>query len=98
MGLGAERDQGLFGHLLVLGQSKTEGCFSVLAQRFEVRAQFDEDRHDLRTIKDGGMMQGGHPENVARVDESRVPPGIPLKQMLTETHDALFVPPKEKTD
>jgi predicted aldo/keto reductase-like oxidoreductase len=33
------------------------------------------------------------PENVARVEESRVPPGIPLQRLLTETHDALFVPP-----
>jgi predicted aldo/keto reductase-like oxidoreductase len=38
------------------------------------------------------------PENVAKVDESRVPPGIPLKQMLTETHDALFVPKEGKSD
>lgn len=33
------------------------------------------------------------PENVAKVDESRVPIGVPLRRMLTETHEALFVPP-----
>ncbi len=34
------------------------------------------------------------PENVALIDESKVPSGIPLKRMLTETHQALFVPKK----
>lgn len=33
------------------------------------------------------------PENVARVDDSRAPRGIPLKRMLSEAHEALFVPP-----
>lgn len=32
------------------------------------------------------------PENVDRVDESRIPPGLPLKEMLTWTHERLFVP------
>ncbi len=32
------------------------------------------------------------PENVAKVDQSRVPPGVPLRRMLSETHDALFEP------
>jgi predicted aldo/keto reductase-like oxidoreductase len=36
------------------------------------------------------------PENVKRVDESRAPAGIPLKQMLSETHAALFIPKEEK--
>jgi predicted aldo/keto reductase-like oxidoreductase len=31
-------------------------------------------------------------ENLERLDVSRVPPGIPLKEMLAETHEALFVP------
>ena len=35
-------------------------------------------------------------ENVAKVDESRAPSGIPLKKMLSETHDALFIPKEEK--
>lgn len=34
------------------------------------------------------------PENVALVDESKAPAGLPLKAMLNETHDALFVPKK----
>lgn len=38
------------------------------------------------------------PENVAKVDETRVPPGVPLKRMLAETHEALYVPKPEKTD
>lgn len=33
-----------------------------------------------------------HPENVALVDESRAPPGVPVRKLLTEAHDALFVP------
>jgi predicted aldo/keto reductase-like oxidoreductase len=32
------------------------------------------------------------PENVAKVDESRAPPGVPLRRMLAETHAALFHP------
>ena len=32
------------------------------------------------------------PENVAKVDVSRAPPGVPVQEMLTETHNALFVP------
>jgi predicted aldo/keto reductase-like oxidoreductase len=32
------------------------------------------------------------PENVALVDESRAPSDVPLKQMLAETHEALFRP------
>jgi len=32
------------------------------------------------------------PENVAQVDESRAPRGVPIRRLLTETHDALFVP------
>ncbi len=35
------------------------------------------------------------PENVALVDTSRVPPGIPLQQMLAETHEALYAPKKD---
>lgn len=35
-----------------------------------------------------------NPENVAMVDESRIPAGIPLKKMLTETHEALHLPKK----
>jgi len=35
------------------------------------------------------------PENVAKVDESKAPPGVPVKKLLTETHDALFVPKKD---
>lgn len=31
-------------------------------------------------------------ENIAKVDTSRIPPNIPLKQMLAETHHELFVP------
>ena len=31
-------------------------------------------------------------ENIARIDSSKIPPGIPLKEMLAETHQALFVP------
>ncbi len=38
------------------------------------------------------------PEAVARVDESRVPEGVPLKALLTETHRALFVPKPEKSE
>lgn len=33
-------------------------------------------------------------ENLAKLDQSRVPPGIPLKEMLAETHEALYVPKK----
>lgn len=36
------------------------------------------------------------PENVAKVEDARVPPGIPLRRMLSETHEALYQPkPKE---
>lgn len=35
-------------------------------------------------------------ENLAKLDLSRVPSGIPLKEMLAETHEALYVP-KGKT-
>jgi predicted aldo/keto reductase-like oxidoreductase len=31
-------------------------------------------------------------ENLARVDRSRIPPGVPLIEMLRETHRELFVP------
>lgn len=31
-------------------------------------------------------------ENIARIDSSKIPPGIPLKEMLAETHKALYVP------
>jgi uncharacterized protein len=31
-------------------------------------------------------------ERVARVDESHAPPGVPIKQLLREAHDALYVP------
>ena len=33
-------------------------------------------------------------ENIAKIDFSKVPETIPLKKMLTETHQALFVPKK----
>lgn len=32
------------------------------------------------------------PENVAKIDESRVPKGVPLRHMLAEAHEALFIP------
>ena len=32
------------------------------------------------------------PENVAKVDVSRAPPGVPLRELLTETHRELFQP------
>lgn len=32
------------------------------------------------------------PENVAKVDESRAPPGVPLRRMLSEAHDAFYQP------
>jgi predicted aldo/keto reductase-like oxidoreductase len=35
------------------------------------------------------------PEQVAKVDTSRVPPGIDLKALLTETHDAFYQPKVE---
>jgi predicted aldo/keto reductase-like oxidoreductase len=33
------------------------------------------------------------PENVARVDVSRAPAGLPLRELLAETHRALYEPP-----
>jgi hypothetical protein len=33
-------------------------------------------------------------DNLERVDRSRIPAGIPLIEMLRETHQALFVPKK----
>jgi len=36
------------------------------------------------------------PENIARVDESRAPPGFPLRQLLSETHRELYQPRKSK--
>jgi hypothetical protein len=32
------------------------------------------------------------PENVAKVDVSRAPPGFPLQELLTETHQDLYKP------
>ena len=34
-------------------------------------------------------------ENLERVDRSRIPAGIPLIEMLRETHRELFVPKKD---
>ena len=33
-------------------------------------------------------------ENIEKIDMSRVPPGIPLKEMLREAHRELFEPKK----
>jgi len=35
-------------------------------------------------------------DNLARLDVSRVPPGVPLREMLSETHQALFEPQAAK--
>ena len=31
-------------------------------------------------------------ENIAQIDDSKIPPNIPVKEMLAETHKELFVP------
>jgi len=36
------------------------------------------------------------PENVAKVDESKAPPGFPLRELLTETHRELYKPRASK--
>jgi predicted aldo/keto reductase-like oxidoreductase len=42
-------------------------------------------------------VPGAHatPENVAKVDMSRAPAGLPLRALLSEAHDELYQPPKD---
>lgn len=60
-------------------------CYDMLA--------FGQYRYNMFEEKDhwfpGAMAT---PDNVARVDEGRAPAGVPLRAMLSETHDALFRP------
>jgi predicted aldo/keto reductase-like oxidoreductase len=35
-------------------------------------------------------------ENIAKIDESRLPPGVPVKELLREAHRELYVPKKNK--
>jgi len=64
-------------------------CYDMLA--------FGKYRYNMFQAK-GHWFPGAFasPENVARVDTSRVPVGVPLLEMLTETHKALFEPKGEK--
>ena len=34
-------------------------------------------------------------ENIAKIDESRLPPEIPVKELLREAHRELYVPKKK---
>lgn len=64
-------------------------CYDMLA--------FGKYRYNMFQAK-GHWFPGAFasPDNVARVDTSRVPPGVPLLEMLAETHQALFEPKVEK--
>jgi len=43
---------------------------------------------------DDDWVPGAHatPENIAKVDLSRAPPGVPLRELLSETHRELYQP------
>jgi uncharacterized protein len=58
---------------------------------------FGEYRYNMFQAK-GHWFPGAFatPENVERVDLSRVPAAIPLKEMLIETHEALYRAPETK--
>ncbi len=57
----------------------------------------DFGRYRYNMFTPGSDWFGGEfatPENVAKLDLSRVPDDIPLRRMLAETHEALYVPKK----
>lgn len=64
-------------------------CYDMLA--------FGRYRYNMFEDK-GHWFPGAYatPERVLRVRAERAPPGVPLREMLTETHQALFVPKEKK--
>lgn len=56
-------------------------------------------RYRYNMLEDKGHWFPGayaSPERVARVQIERAPPGIPIREMLSETHAALFIPREQR--
>lgn len=70
--------------------------FRRLLKCYEMEA-FGKYRYNMLEDK-GHWFPGAYasPERVARVRVEKAPPGVPIREMLTETHKALFIPKDKK--